>query len=260
MPGIDPSDTNRERRLPLDGATNFRDLGGYVGADGRRLRWGQVFRADHLGDLSQRDLEAVSALGLRTVCDLRAEVERAQRPDRELPAPAPRAHAIGFMPQGGAALIAGARSLSVAAVEREVTAIYRDFVHQRRAHYARLFELMLEADAFPFLFHCTSGRDRTGFAAVLLLSALGVPRESVEADYVLSDHYRRDLRFQIGEGIAPEVMHAITRSHPAYFAALFEEMDRGWGGVGPYLRRALNVSDAAQRQLRERLLEPAPSD
>lgn len=257
MPGMDESVTSREQRLPLDGAINFRELGGYVTADGRRLRYGRVFRSDHLAELSDRDVQVLSTLGLRTICDLRAEGERAHRPNRALPEPAPTLHAIGFMPRGGAELIAGVRALSVAQVEQQVQDIYRDMVRNQTATYARLFELMLADDAFPLLFHCTSGRDRTGFAAVLLLSALGVPRASIEADYLLSDRYRRDLSFQMGEGVAPDIMQAVTRSHPAYLAALYEEMARGWGGVEHYLRDALNVSDAAREQLCGRLLQAA---
>lgn len=257
MPGLDTPDGASpafpQRRLPLSGAVNFRDLGGYATADGRRVRRGRVYRADQLADLSDDDLARVSALGLRHICDLRAESERAQRPNRVVPGAS--VHAIGFMPQGGAELMAGVRELTVEQVERIVGEIYRDFIRERSAHFAQLFELMLAADALPLLFHCTSGRDRTGTAAALLLTALGVPRETVAVDYELSNHYRRDLAFQVGTGVDPLVMAAITRAHPDYLRLAFEAMEAGWGSTDHYLRQALGLSDAARLQLQTLLLE-----
>ena len=255
MPGLDAEMTlpNGERRIVLQGPINFRDLGGYPAADGRTVRWGRVFRSDLLTDLSDEDLVVMQALGLRTVCDLRADSERAQKPNREIPGTV--AHAIGFMPRGGEELMANARTLSVEQVVIRVTAIYQDFVLARSAHFARLFELLLRAEALPLLFHCASGRDRTGTAAMLLLSALGVPRAVIAQDYALSDQYRRDIRFQLGDGIAPEVMAAVTRAHPAYLAAVFALIDEHWGSTDGYLREALGVSDAMREQLQGLLLE-----
>lgn len=246
------------RRIVLSGAVNFRDLGGYATADGRRVCRARVFRADQLADLSDEDLRVVRALGLRHICDLRADVERAQRPNRVVPGV--RVHAIGFMPKGGAELMAQAGSLTVEQVEQQVGEIYRDFICERRAAFAQLFALMLEADALPLLFHCTSGRDRTGTAAALLLSALGVPRGTILADYELSNAYRRDLRFQLGEHVDPVVMAAITRAHPAYLHTAFEAMQDGWGSTENYLRQALGLSDAARTRLQALLLETPTSE
>lgn len=247
------SPPNRERRIVLQGPINFRDLGGYRTADGRQVRWGRVFRSDLLTDLSDADLRVMQSLGLRTVCDLRADSEREQKPDREIPGAT--AYAIGFMPRGGEALMAGARTLSVEQVVTRVTSIYQDFVLTRSAHFAHLFRLLLEAEALPLLFHCASGRDRTGTAAALLLSALGVPRAVIAQDYALSDEYRRDIRFQLGDGIAPEVMAAVTRSHPAYLAAVFELIDQRWGSTESYLREALGLTDGLRLRLHDLLLE-----
>jgi protein-tyrosine phosphatase len=247
--------TARERRIALQGAINFRDLGGYPGAAGRRLRWGRVYRSDLLTDLSKSDLATIRALGLRHICDLRADSERAQKPARAIPGAS--LHAVGFMPSGGEALMRDLARLSVDEVVARVTAIYEDFVLTRSAHFARLFQLLLQDDALPLLFHCASGRDRTGTFAALLLSALGVPRTVIEQDYLLSDQYRRDVRFQFGEGIAPELMAAVTRSHPAYLAAVFDRIEQHWGSTDDYLREALGLSDAARARLQDRLLEAA---
>ncbi|MGQ0620382.1 MAG: tyrosine-protein phosphatase [Panacagrimonas sp.] len=242
-----------QRRVVLSGAVNFRDLGGYPTVDGRRVKAGTVFRADQLADLSDADIEIVQGLGLRTICDLRGDSERERKPNREVPGTV--VHAIGFIPQSALGLIAQVKSLTVEQVERWVSGIYRDFIVEGSAMFARLFERLLEGDAYPLLFHCTSGRDRTGTASALLLTALDVPRETVAADYDLSNLYRRDIAFQMGSGIDPVVMAAVTRAHPAYLARVFEVIEEGWGSADEYLRKALGLSATARERLKALLLE-----
>src|ERR1700730_18336008 len=95
----------RVRRLPLQGVVNFRDLGGYSTADGRAVRWGQVFRSDALCGLTDSDLVVLADLGLRTVCDLRSEAERAHMPNRQLLARAAAPPQVGLMACRGAGLL-----------------------------------------------------------------------------------------------------------------------------------------------------------
>ncbi len=246
------------RRIPLDGAVNFRDLGGYETADGRRLRWGRVFRSDSLAELSAADLARLEALGLRTVCDFRGEPERMHKPNRPLAASV-TTHAIGFMPHGGEDLLIGARdgSMGVVEIETRVQDIYRRFVTEQSPSFARLLALIADADALPLVYHCTSGRDRTGFATAMLLAALGVPQATIEADYGLSNDYRRDLTFQVGGVVAPEIMAALTQAHPSYLAAAMATIDAEHGSIEAYLRDGLGVDASLQKCLREQLLEPA---
>eukprot|EP00456_Euglypha_rotunda_P004952 TRINITY_DN10837_c0_g1_i4.p2 TRINITY_DN10837_c0_g1~~TRINITY_DN10837_c0_g1_i4.p2 ORF type:complete len:262 (-),score=49.54 TRINITY_DN10837_c0_g1_i4:528-1313(-) len=245
------------RRLPLSGAVNFRDLGGYSNADGRRTRWGRLFRSDQLAELSDTDLEVLSSLGLRTLCDLRGEPERLHKPNRELHGGV-RIHDIGFMPYRGDELLEMARkhSIVVADLEERVREIYRRFVRDQSANFARLLAL-IDADSLPLLFHCTSGRDRTGFASAILLLVLGVSRDTVAEDYALSNDYRRDLTFQVGGAVPAEIMTALTQAHPSYLAAAFGEIDRIYGSDEAYLHKALGVDAERRLQLQELLLEPA---
>ena len=252
MTGIEPG----RRRIPLAGAVNFRDLGGYPTVDGRRLRWGQVFRSDSLAELDDADLAQLAALGLRTVCDLRGEPERVHKPNRPLGA-AVTTQAIGFMPHGSDELLAAARDglIDPAGITARVQDIYRRFVREQSENFAQLLRQIAEADALPLVYHCTSGRDRTGFASAMLLAALGVPRSVIEADYDLSNSYRRDLSFQVGGVVAPAIMAALTQAHPDYLQAAFAEIDARYGSIDVYLREALGVDRARMTQLRERLLE-----
>ena len=243
------------RRLPLAGAVNCRDLGGYLAADGRRIRSGLLFRSDQFAELTDDDLPLVVALGLRTMCDLRADSERLHKPNRAFDGHAPAQHVLGFMPHGGDALIDDVRGgrIGTAEIEARVREMYRRFVSEQTAPYRQLLQL-LSADKLPLLYHCTSGRDRTGFGTLVVLGALGVPRETIVADYVASNQFRRDLRFQLGD-IDPQLMQTLTQSHPDYIAASFDEIDRQWGGMDLYLRDALALSDARRAQLQDLLLE-----
>ncbi len=245
------------RRIPLSGAVNFRDLGGYATTDGRRLRWGRVFRSDSLAELDDQDLARLEALGLRTVCDLRGEPEREHKPNRPLAASV-TTHAIGFLPHGSDELLAGARdgSIGVVEIETRVQDIYRRFVTEQSAAFARLLALVADADSLPLVYHCTSGRDRTGFATAMLLAALSVPRATIEADYALSNDYRRDLTFQVGGVVAPEVMAVLTQAHPSYLSAALATIEAEHGSIERYLSERLGVDNTRLAQLREHLLEP----
>ncbi len=247
------------RRLSLSGAVNFRDLGGYPTVDGRRTRWGMLFRSDQLAELDDADLETLAGLGLRTICDLRAESEREHKPNRRLRDPHPQVHALGFMPHNGDALLADARSgsVSVEEIEARVREIYRRFVTDQTQAYSRLLHV-LDERSVPLLIHCTSGRDRTGFASAVVMMALGVTRSTIAEDYALSNQYRRDLTFQVGGAVDPVVMAALTQSHPAYLAEAFQTIDEVWGSDDAYLCDALELSDERREALKDLLLEPAP--
>ncbi len=139
-------------------------------------------------------------------------------------------------------------------VENRVREIYRRFVTDQCGTFAKLLEL-IDTEPLPMLIHCTSGRDRTGFASAVLLMAMGVSRPPIAEDYALSNQYRRDLTFQIGGSVQPEVMATLTNAHPDYLAASFQAIDEGWGSDAAYLRAALGLSAERQNRLQEKLLE-----
>jgi protein-tyrosine phosphatase len=248
----------RQRRLPLQGAVNFRDLGGYGSRDGRCVRWGRIFRSDSLAELTDADLQLIAPLGLRAVCDLRDDSERSRKPSRSLSGEPVPVHAIGFMPHNADQLLADTRLglLSPAEIEQRVREIYRRFVIEQADTYSLLLRLLVDG-MVPLLVHCTSGRDRTGFASALILMALGVPREAIAQDYALSNDYRRDLTFQVGGAVAPAIMMTLTQAHPEYLAAAFAAIDQRWGSDDAYLRHGLGLGDERRRSLQDQLLESA---
>jgi protein-tyrosine phosphatase len=246
-----------QRRLALTGAVNFRDIGGYRAADGRTLKWGMVLRSDSLAELTDVDQAAVRALSLRSLFDLRHASERSERPNRLGAGDGPHTHAIGFFPNGSEALMTRvrARTLSKDEARAGLLGMYRHLPVAHAPVYAQLLQTLLQPGALPALVHCTSGKDRTGFGIAVLMLALGVPRETILEDYVLTNRYRRDLDFMLGSEVDPEVLDAIKAADPAYLHAAFGVIDSAWGGTPEFLHNGLGLSAQEQTQLQHLLLE-----
>ena len=245
-----------QRRIELSGAVNFRDLGGYRTEDGRRVRWQRLYRSDSLADLSDDDLDVLASLGLRSVCDLRHESERVKRPDR-LPSRSPAVlHQIGFFPHRAEALFQqlAARTISAPEVEEFLRDAYRAFPISQAATYRAVLEMLIADEALPALIHCTSGKDRTGWGIAVIFMALGVSRQVIVDDYVLTNEYRRDLAFMIGEGVDPQVQAALKQAHPSYIAAAFETIDRAWGSDAAFIEDGLGFNPESRKRLQALLL------
>ena len=184
-----------ERRVLLEGAVNFRDLGGYATTDGRRTRWGLVFRSDAFHALTDEDRKRFSELGLRVIYDLRSDSERISHPnvipeddtlrsvELLLSAGEDDSGALPPLEQ----LLEGSGFL---------LGLYRGLVANGAPVFGALLSGLAEPDALPAVFHCLWGKDRTGVAAALLLSALGVPQADVVDDYMLTEQYRSQQDFR----------------------------------------------------------------
>ena len=235
------------RSLLLSGASNFRDLGGYVGRDGRSVRWRKLFRSDHLAALTQDDIVELSHHGLARVCDFRGEAERAP-----LLCAMPGL-SVHFMPieptvvQGIDDLLAAGHQLTPQDTVRLMQHTYRAFVHHNAAAYAAFFRLILENDA-PLVFHCTAGKDRTGFAAALILLALGAPRDLVMQDYLLTNEFYR-MPDASNSRLPLDVLQVLWRVQEAFLNAALQVIDTDYGGVQAYMRTALGVWPAETTRL-----------
>nr|WP_180318302.1 tyrosine-protein phosphatase [Delftia acidovorans] len=241
------------RSIRLDGASNFRDLGGYTGLDGRRVRWRTLFRADHLAGLSAADLDVLQGLKLARSADFRGKMESAHLA-YEWPGIA--RHALIVEPtvvQRASALIAAGNDLTAAHAEELMQDTYRSFVHDYAPRFAQLFQLLLDSQD-PLVFHCTAGKDRTGWAAALLLTALGVDEDTVMQDYLLTNQlYQRPATT-----FAPmpvEVMDVLWRVQASYLAAATDMVRADFGGMQGYLRDALGIDSAARERLAALYLE-----
>ncbi|MEO8543810.1 MAG: tyrosine-protein phosphatase [Burkholderiaceae bacterium] len=242
------------RHLALEGSTNFRDLGGYAGRDGRSVRWRRLFRSDHLGTLTPQDLSTLSALGLARVCDFRGMHERDVFP---CVLPGVIVHALSIEPtvvQGMQSLLAAGKVLTPALTAELMRQTYRDFVQGNSPRFAELFDHLLHDDA-PLVFHCTAGKDRTGFAAALILSALGVPLAVVMQDYLLTnDLYRQP---QAASSFASqEVLDVLWKVQSGFLEAALQTVQADHGSVERYLEHSLGLGPTQRRRLEQLYLEP----
>lgn len=237
----------------LQGASNFRDVGGYRNAEGRRVRRGQVFRSDHLAGLTDEDLVRLQGLGIGHSLDFRGAAECAATP---YALPGVQRVALTIEPTVIARMQALVAQGVVPTTEETVNLMcetYRDFVNHNAATFGRFLKHLLEQPT-PQVFHCTAGKDRTGFAAALLLSALGVDRPTIEHDYLLTNQlYKRDTRLE-GLGQA-HVMKVLWQVQSEFLEAAFDAVDQQHGGMRDYLHGAIGLSPQELVALQRLMLE-----
>ena len=237
-----------DRLLPLTGASNFRDLGGYTGAQGRTVRWRRLFRSDHLASLTPEDAAALRELGVARAFDFRGAAERAAL-GYDLPGVAQ--YPLPIEPtvvQRMKDLLDAGERLTPAHTVALMQQTYRAFVHDNAPRFAELLNHMLESDA-PLVFHCTAGKDRTGFAAALILLALGVPEPTVMQDYLLTNAcYRLPTPSATGRA-PPEVLHVLWRVQEEFLQAALHAVREDFGGIDPYLHRQLGLGPRERQRL-----------
>ena len=243
-----------DRLLPLQGATNFRDLGGYIGQGGRPLRWRRLFRAEHLAGLTEADRAQLAQLGVTRAVDFRGGAERAATPYQW---PGITAHALAIEPtvvQRLQDLAAAGQRLTVPVVQGLMKDLYQALVTEQAPRFAQLFALLLQ-DETPLVLHCTAGKDRTGVAAALILLALGVPRAVVVQDYLLTNlHYRHPPLPQ--SDTPPEVLAVLWRVQEDFLTTALDAIDAQPGGLAGFLHQRLGLDVAALRLLAARYLAP----
>jgi protein-tyrosine phosphatase len=256
--GGGPAVIAADRRVAFEGITNFHDLGGYPTRDGGVLRWGLVFRADALHALTRGDLVLYERLGLRTVYDLRRDVEREQLPD---PVPSRPLAIMGEAVAGRAvAPTAAAARRTAADGERVLVDMYLGMMEHSAARLGELLGGLAAADGLPAVFHCHGGKDRTGVAAALLLEAVGVERATVLDDYELTARYRRreqqatTFERLIEAGMAPEAAGGVLSAPRWVMEHALAELDRRHGGVEAYLCGPAGMAPATLHALRDRLV------
>ncbi len=240
------------RHLNLQGASNFRDLGGYATRDGGTVRWRQIFRSNHLGHLTPADIEIVRALGVRSAFDFRGLDERAGTVCglREI-----TVHSLPIEPTVVAALRArlAAGSLSASDAQDIMRDSYRSYVRHNTHSFRALFAHLL-GDHAPLVIHCTAGKDRTGFACALVLHALGVPDEVIAEDYLLTNRfYRRDPAS--ASDLPDDVRQAIGSVEASFLAAGFEAVSADYGDLEIYFREGLGVGQRERAELKARYLQ-----
>ncbi|MBU4317657.1 MAG: tyrosine-protein phosphatase [Proteobacteria bacterium] len=256
-----------QRHLAFEGIQNFRDLGGYQTRDGRTVKWGMLFRSGQLSELTNKDHASFKDLGIQLICDFRWEAEQRQAPNNLPDSDQPNIQSLpiktgsfrSFLEKNGKEH-PGPEDMMAAMKE-----IYRDFVNDHAQTYATMFQRMLQADRGTTLIHCSAGKDRTGFGSAMILYALGVDREVIMNDYLLSAKYfsadsAMEMLLKNSENTKrfPFDLNAfrpVYEVYPEYLETALGEIEQKYASVERYLEEALGMTREIRKHLQEKYLE-----
>jgi len=257
--------------LGIASIPNLRDLGGYQTTDGKTIASGLVYRSNQLSHISPEDMQKLAKLKLKNAYDLRTKGERDKRPE-ELP-PGVNYVVLDVLadsPQAGPAqlekLMADPESaeaeLGGGKVEAGFKASYREFVSLPSAQreFSKLFRGLADKQQVPAVFHCTTGKDRTGWAAAAFLTLMGVPKDVVYEDYLRSNDniltaYKENIDAFVAAGGSPNIPNAILGVKKEYLDAAYDEMQKRYGSIEKYFSDGLEIDAAQQQALRNLYLK-----
>lgn len=256
-----PSETNasmdlsQRRHLDLDGAFNFRDLGGYSTTSGRKVAWRKLFRSDDLFRLSEADLVLFSDLGIKTVIDLRTKAEANQRGRFPL-----ESYKLEYYQRSLLDISADHSKAVGKGANDYIFTRYTQILSEGATGIRDVFNRLSEGRSLPAVFHCAVGKDRTGLIAAIMLEVLDVTREQVLQDYALTQNSIESLLSWLDRE-APHLAEQIRTLPAVVMSANPENLDRvlNWvdstyGSVTNYLL-AIGVTKDRTIALREQLLE-----
>ena len=251
--GTDTLVYNSKRAVTLEGASNFRDLGGYPTQDGHHVKWGHLYRSADISKLSDADLQILAARHITTVCDLRGPDEIKTNPDR-LPAGATWYN----MPAGSentrasTAALMGARPTNR---DSMMIAFYGRTDHLK-AKYKPMFDQLLALNGDKaLLFHCTAGKDRTGVGAALILSALGVDQAIILKDYAATNEYwkggsKEAVARMVASGADEKTIKAMLAANPVYLQNTFASINKQYGSMDKFLAQEMELTPEKLARLR----------
>jgi len=251
-----------ERRIPLKKQPNFRDIGGLPTADGRRVKWGLIYRSGKLSKLNNSDLDYFANLGIEKVYDFRNNIEVEEDPDRY-----PEEVAIDYirLPIGDPAgeeyeeLVRQLRKgeLEGAEMKARFEEIMASFADTLAEDFNPLVQDLIDNQGqTPIMYHCSGGKDRTGFATAIILASLGVEREVIFDEYLMSNYYRydlnrRNLRLARLIGIKQEPLQYALVVYEDYLKAAFEIIDERYDGMDNYLEEKFGLTPEIRTKLKE---------
>lgn len=271
-----------ERVLPLDGAINIRDIGGYKTKDGKFVKWGMLYRGDQLKALTPDDMKLLAESGLRGVIDYRSSHEMIYNPNRLPPSVARIAHcdpsSVMSEAAGSAVDLNEENQQLITALEQgdipeeelngrgqKVIRNYENLILSPLSQqaYRKMFHALLEPDQAPWLQHCRGGKDRTGVGVALLLLALGVDEDRILEDYALTDAIRQKrnaLKMEQYRALTQnqrflDYLESLIAARKAYLQASLRVLDEEFAGFPNYAREILELTDGDIQQLKECYLE-----
>lgn len=233
------------RQLPIKSAYNFRDLGGYLGKGNKSVKWRNLLRASDFNELADDDALYLASLPVVTVVDFRSNAEFVKTPDRVIPSVKNvynlSIDAGDLVPK----LMTLVYNQSIDDDERFSLALdlmfemYRKLVTEYNSVYRRFFEILQRGDAQPLLFHCSAGKDRTGVASALLLSSLGVDRDVIYDDYMMTNQTLQGKYDHLDYLGRISLLFKSVRQD--FLDTAFYEIEKRHGSVAAYLTKELSV-------------------
>ncbi len=266
--GLPAEQRDAHRVLKFEGIVNFRDIGGYKTEDNRSVKWGRLYRSGTFAHSSRADLKALEKLNLVTLIDFRSSAEKEEEPNL-LPDP------TGFRVVEIPTLDDGNKAMVGEVMERVESGNFdgfdpnyfmleanRQFADKFTPQFREFIHTVADAKGKPVVWHCSAGKDRTGFAAAILLRILGVPENTIMADYLKSKKNAlagrkneiRLLRLFKGDEAADKIT-IMMGVEEAWLAAAFTEIDKRWGSFDNYVTNGLQLSPEDIAKLRSTLLE-----
>ena len=250
------------RLLPMDGAHNTRELGGYKTTDGKSVKWGMLYRSDKLSDISDTDQAYLQDLGIKKIIDFRSKEEKAEDPDIipkgidyiEMPI-----SVDGAMRSKIEAVLKGETNKDVKSFLIDAN---KEFVSNYNDVYENFLRNLIDDDG-PALFHCTAGKDRAGFAAAITLIALGVSKEDVIDDYMKTNQFTKERIEEIIGQIElmtlyqtdAEILRPLLGVEREYIETAFQTAEEKYGSLENFIRDGLNISDEDIQKLRNKFIE-----
>lgn len=261
------------QRIEFENLLNTRDLGGMTGADGRKIRSGKLYRSGHLFAATPKDLETLSGM-IDTSVDFRSNQELIEKPEH--PMPGVRYLHIPILDERNAGVERDENSF--AEVRRRMihdsniakgymTRTYEGFISNDHSvsQYERFIRMLMEDHPKGVLWHCTAGKDRAGFATIIVQELLGVSREDIREDYLftniclepeITDLTREVLKIPgVDPDVASRSVSYIFAAHEDYLDTVYQELDKKYGGFPNYLREALHITKDEQERFRDMYLE-----
>jgi protein-tyrosine phosphatase len=265
---LPPEQRAAHRLLNFEGIANFRDLGGYANEQGQQVKWGVLYRSGTFAHSSRADLQGLQQLQLATLIDFRSGGEKEEEPN-QLPQPASfTVVEIPTLDEGNKALVGEVMERVESGdfdgfdPDQFMLTANRQFATEFTPQFRQFIHTVLDAGGKPVAWHCSAGKDRTGFASAILLRVLGVPQETVMRDYMESKQHALEarknqlllLRVFKGEEAADKLA-IMMGVEEAWLRAAFEEIDARWGSFDNYVSEGLQLTDRDIAKLRNQLLE-----
>ncbi len=272
----------RQQFIPVNGIINARDLGGYIMQDGRRLRDGMLIRSAHLADASDEDLQYLSSIPISKVIDFRKDIEMNGKTDRMVPGAEyirleidASGKIVSQATEDEKRLFTGNKQFDVKKfmvmaafnpmAQRIAQQMYPNLTNdpECRKQFKQFFRLILDTANGAILYHCTQGKDRTGFASALILAALGADRDTIVADFDATNRvYEEDVRqccqnvlLMGGKENEIATVKSFLGANTDNFIKALESIDREFSSMEAYLKGPIGLTDQDILTLRERYLE-----